>query len=119
MDRVGMRRAVVVGLLSAVLVVAELVPAAASSPLIKGLENRWSPASVTVSRGGTVRWKGAKLLHNVYSYGSNWSLAVQLPEGTVVKHRFARRGTFRFRCTLHSTLVSGVCSGMCGTVRVT
>jgi plastocyanin len=93
-------------------------PAQAAPVVIRGHAVIWSPANVTIVRGGVVRWRSVHLTHNVYAYGTNWTFGASLPEGSATKHRFNRRGTFRFRCTLHSTLLNGVCSGMCGSVGV-
>jgi plastocyanin len=93
-------------------------PAEAAPVVVRGHAVTWSPANVTIVRGGVVRWRAVHLDHNVYAYGTNWSFGVSIPEGSAAKHRFPRRGTYRFRCTLHSTLLNGVCSGMCGSVRV-
>lgn len=93
-------------------------PAAAAPVVIRGHAISWAPAAVTIPRGGVVKWRSVHLIHNVYAYGTNWTFGASLPEGTSTKHRFPRRGTYRFRCTLHSTLLNGSCSGMCGSVRV-
>jgi plastocyanin len=97
---------------------ASAVPARAAPVVVRGHAVIWSPATVTITRGGVVRWRSVHLDHNVYAFGTNWSFGVQIPEGSSARHRFDRRGTFRFRCTLHSSLLNGVCSGMCGTIRV-
>jgi plastocyanin len=94
------------------------VPAEAAPVVVRGHAVTWSPANVTIARGGVVRWRAVHLDHNVYAYGANWSFGVSIPEGSAARHRFPRRGTYRFRCTLHSSLLNGVCSGMCGSVRV-
>jgi plastocyanin len=106
-------------LVVAVLAVGLVAPPAHAAPVvIRGHSLSWSPAKVTIAKGGVVKWRSVHLDHNVYSYGSNWSFAKQLDEGSSTKRRFTRRGTYRFRCTLHSTLSNGTCNGMCGSVRV-
>ncbi len=121
MTRVGARRRWRGWFAAALIATAMMVvgdPASGAPVVIRGLDIRWSPASVSVSRGAVVKWKSTGLIHNVYAYGSNWTFGESLPSGASTKYRFSRRGTFRFRCTLHSTLLNGVCSGMCGSVRV-
>jgi plastocyanin len=86
--------------------------------VIRGLDTHWSPSTVQIAKRGVVRWRGVSSLHDVVSYAGDWSYSRALPEGSSVKRRFPRRGTFRFRCTLHSSLVAGSCSGMCGSVIV-
>jgi plastocyanin len=46
----------------------------------------------------------------------------EIVPGTTIRWRavaartFDRRGTFRYYCTIHDTVVDGVCSGMCGRI---
>jgi plastocyanin len=54
----------------------------------------------------------------VKSRGSNWSYFRNVPVGTSVARTFTRRGTFRYYCTIHGSVVNGVCSGMCGSIVV-
>jgi plastocyanin len=87
--------------------------------VFRGSRTAWSPTSLTVHRGSVVKWRSLSGLHNVVAYGRNWTFSHSLPAGTAVKHRFHRRGTYRFRCTIHSTLIGTICTGMCGRVVVT
>ena len=104
----------------ACILVVSFVPAAQARPvLVRGIGTRWSPAAVTVERGGVVKWRGISKFHDVIAYGGNWSFHQALPAGLTVKKRFRGTGTFRFRCTYHSTLIGTTCTGMCGSVRVT
>jgi plastocyanin len=96
------------------------VPAAQARPVqVRGIGTRWSPSAVTVARGGVVKWRGVSNFHDVIAFGGNWSFHKSLPVGATATKRFTRRGTFRFRCTYHSTLIGTTCTGMCGSVRVT
>jgi hypothetical protein len=52
------------------------------------------------------------------AYGGHWIFNRILPNGSSVTRRFLRRGTFLFRCTIHSRIVNGVCQGMCGRIVV-
>jgi len=104
----------------AMLLVAALgAPAQARPVLVRGIGTRWSPSAVSVARGGVVKWRGVSKFHDVIAYGGNWSFHEALPVGITAKKRFQRTGTFRFRCTYHSTLIGSTCTGMCGSVRVT
>ncbi len=99
--------------------VATLVSTAQARPvLVRGVGTRWSPSSVTIARDGVVRWRGVSKFHDVIAYGGNWSFHRALPAGSAVKRRFGSAGTFRFRCTYHSTLIGNTCTGMCGRVVV-
>jgi plastocyanin len=104
---------------AAALAVSLAAPAQAAPVVIRGIGQRWSPTSVTISRGAVVKWRGVSKFHDVVAYGGNWSFHRTLPAGTSVKRRFRARGTFRFRCTFHSTLIGTSCNGMCGKIVVT
>jgi plastocyanin len=106
-------------LVLAVMLVVDLGGAAQASPVIRGLGVRWSPSTVTVGSGSSVRWRGVAGLHNVVSYSRNWSFEKALPEGAVVGKRFRSSGRYRFRCTFHSSMSGNTCTGMCGSVVVT
>jgi plastocyanin len=109
-----------VGFACASVLVVTLVPTAHARPVvIRGIAQRWSPATATVSRGTVVKWRGVSKFHDVLAYGGNWNYNKSLPVGATVKKRFRGAGTFRFRCTFHSTLIGTSCTGMCGSVRVT
>ena len=85
---------------------------------VKAISTRWSPTAVRISTGDRIRWKAVSNNHTVTAYGGAWHLDESLASGGVRKHRFGRAGTFRFRCRIHSSLVNGACSGMCGKVVV-
>ena len=86
---------------------------------VKGIVSHWSPTTVRISTGDTIKWKAVSGTHTVTAYGGNWHFNHGLATGQVEDRRFSHTGTFRFRCTIHSTLTNGVCSGMCGKVVVT
>jgi plastocyanin len=66
------------------------------------------PATITISRGGVVRWKNRDSVTHT-STGSAWDSG-RIAAGDVFRHRFRRSGTFDYRCTIHP--------GMNGTVIV-
>jgi plastocyanin len=78
----------------------------------------WSPAVKGINTGVTVRWRSVDGSHTVKSRGTNWSYFRNVPAGTSVTRTFNRRGTFRYYCTIHGSVVNGVCSGMCGRIVV-
>jgi plastocyanin len=78
----------------------------------------WSPAVRTINPGVIVRWRSVDGGHTVKSRGTNWSYFRNVPVGTSVTRTFNRRGTFRYFCTIHGSVVNGVCSGMCGRIVV-
>jgi plastocyanin len=119
MSRSRLIRAIGIASCACVLIVSFVLPAQARPVLVRGVGTRWSPSAVTVERGGVVRWRGVSKFHDVIAYGGNWTFHETLPVGVTAKKRFPRTGTFRFRCTYHSTLIGTTCTGMCGSVRVT
>jgi len=94
---------------------------AQASTVIKATSTRqWSPAKTSVVKGTKVVWKNpTTATHTVTAYKGSWSKNVTLIPGATTSFLFKNTGTFKFRCTIHSTLLNGVCSGMCGVVKVT
>jgi plastocyanin len=85
---------------------------------VKAIVTHWSPATVRISNGDTIKWKAVSGTHTVSAYGGNWTFNKDLSTGDVEDRTFRHAGTFRFRCMIHSTLTNGQCSGMCGKVVV-
>ena len=86
--------------------------------IFNGTRFVWSPTMKAINRGVTVRWRSVDGSHTVKSRGTNWTYFRNVPNGTSVTRTFNRRGTFRYYCTIHGSLVNGVCSGMCGRIVV-
>jgi plastocyanin len=86
--------------------------------VFNGTRYVWSPKTKSITRGTTVRWRAVNGGHTVKSRGTNWTYFRNLPAGTSVARTFNRRGTFRYYCTIHGSVVNGVCSGMCGSIVV-
>ena len=42
-----------------------------------------------------------------------------LQTGQTTSRKFTTKGVYKFRCRFHSSVSGGVCSGMCGRIRVT
>ena len=83
--------------------------------------NRWNPDFEHVARGTRVVWKNPasrNRTHNVKAYGNNWNKFEILSPGESTRKRFRQNGTYKYRCTIHSTLNSGNCNGMCGIIHV-
>jgi plastocyanin len=79
----------------------------------------WKPASKGITKGNRVQWRNPTgVTHNVRAYGGNWSYSKNLAPGARVARTFKRRGTFRYRCTIHSVKTTTGCTGMCGKVTV-
>jgi plastocyanin len=73
---------------------------------------------VSIAKGAKVTWKAVNSNHTVTAYGGNWSKDTTINQGQSTSKTFKRSGVYKFRCRFHSTLVNGVCSGMCGKVTV-
>ena len=105
-----------------VLVLACTVQSAGAAVVIKGGDTtagfRWRPRSVSVSVGTKVTWKAVSGSHTVTAYKGKWKKSTTLSQGAATSFTFTSAGVYKFRCVFHSTLVDGVCSGMCGKVVV-
>lgn len=67
-------------------------------------------------------WKNpTSCSHTVTAYKGRWNKNTSLAPGESTRKRFRRAGRYKFRCLTpgHSVLQDGVCTGMCGRVRVT
>jgi len=78
----------------------------------------FKPKSLSVAKGTKVKWKAVEGFHTVTAYSRNWSKDSNLSVGNPTTFTFKRTGTFKYRCSFHSTLANGVCSGMCAKVVV-
>jgi plastocyanin len=113
-------------LAAAVLALALSIPPSASAAtfVVRAKEvspqtYRWRPASLSVAKGSKVVWRMVDGTHNVTATSNNWNKSSgNLAQGARTGFTFKKNGTFKYRCTLHSTLSNGKCSGMCGKVIV-
>lgn len=82
--------------------------------------NDWVPKIRRIARGDRIVWRNPTgKTHDVTAYRKNWSYRVVLRPGEKTDpKRFRKVGRYRYRCTLHSGIVDGVCRGMCGVIRV-
>jgi plastocyanin len=85
-------------------------PAATIS--VTGTATSWSPSTVTVTTGDTVRWSfdGATMAHNVHGTGANWDPPLQSTIGTgqaAVDYTFNAPGVYTFLCDVHGASMSG------------
>lgn len=79
----------------------------------------WQPDIRHASPGDRIVWKNpTTATHTVTAYGGGWSKNVKLAPGERTRKRFEKKGIYEFRCTKHSQLQDGECSGMCGYVHV-
>lgn len=99
-----------------------MAPAANSAVVIKGVSTssgfRWRPKVTDISSGTKVTWKAVSGSHTVTAYKGSWSKNTSISQGQSTSFTFKKSGVYKFRCTIHSTLSNGVCTGMCGKVVV-
>jgi plastocyanin len=100
-------------------------PPVSSAVVVKGvacsaypLNFKWMPKITTVAKGTKVTWKAVSGSHTVTATSKNWSKKTTISQGQTTAFTFKTAGTYRFRCTFHSTVSNGTCSGMCGKVVV-
>jgi plastocyanin len=117
-----MRRPLLALALSAVLIGAVAAEPAQAAVVIKGVHTtsgyKWKPHAVSVATGTKVVWKAVNGTHTVTAWKGKWSKSTTIAQGTQTSFTFKAAGVYKFRCLFHSTLVNGVCSGMCGKVVV-
>lgn len=108
-------------LLVAVLLLGSVASAATFRVRAKFTDNgyRWRPKTLSVPTGSRVVWRMVEGTHNVTSISNNWTKqSGNIGPGGTTAFTFDAGGTYRYRCTLHSTLSDGTCNGMCGRVVV-
>lgn len=116
-------RLVAVGATAAFGLVGQLAapaPVFGGAAAVKATDNdSWSPASKSVGKGTKVVWKNPSGDdHNVVSYSGAWSKSSSLPEGGKTSFKFGKKGTFKYRCSIHSKMEGAKCDGMCGKIVV-
>jgi plastocyanin len=117
-----MRRRLLALALTATLLGAIAAQPAQAAVVIKGVSTtsgfKWQPRAVSVAKGTKVVWKSVTGTHTVTSWKGAWSKNTTIGQGAQTSFTFQKTGVFKFRCLFHSSLVNGVCSGMCGKVVV-
>jgi plastocyanin len=108
----------VVTIALSLLMVVMLSGSAQSAVVIKNSGNAFRPAGVKIHKGAKVTWRIVSGFHTVTSTSPNWFKNTTLSAGQSTAKTFKRTGVYRYRCMFHSTFSNGVCSGMCGRIRV-
>jgi plastocyanin len=113
-------RKFVVAATAAALLVTTAGAGLAKTATVKARSNdTWKKVHTYIGKGDSVRWKNPDTeVHDLNAYGGGWKLSEELSPGESVKKRFKKKGTFRYRCVVHSGIVGGKCQGMCGFVHV-
>jgi plastocyanin len=106
-----MKRLILLALTLAIAVAVLAIPAFAATRSVCIRDDYFSPRSVTINKGSTIRWvwRGHSR-HNVAVSSGPVHFRSGLHRTGTYRHRFGRRGTYRIVCTVHT--------GMRMTVRV-
>lgn len=106
------RRLLAVSLSLVVLLVFTGTPAHAQAFQIRaqrsGTAFVFSPVAPHVAVGRVVRWTAFSVTHTVTATSPNWSKNTTIAPGSSTTFRFRRAGTYRYRCTIHSSMVGRV-----------
>ena len=78
----------------------------------------WNKDFVSISKGDKVVWKNPTGVNHTVTFYKGASKNTTIGEGERTSKKFRKRGAFYYRCTIHSQLNDGECSGMCGHVHV-
>ena len=113
-------RKVLVGGVTAVLLASTGGVGLAQTYTVKATSSdAWKKVHTYIGKGDKVVWKNPDSeTHDLNAYGGGWRMSEELSPGESVKKRFKKKGTFRYRCVIHSGIVGGACDGMCGFVHV-
>ncbi len=80
--------------------------AIAAEIVVTQKSKKFDKARVTIEKGDSIKFVNSDTIgHNVYSGspGANFDLGVQKP-GTSSRYIFAKDGTFKVRCAIHSRM---------------
>jgi plastocyanin len=115
-------RRLVVTLVAAGAVVGLAAPSLGDTTRIKAIRRDgkylWNKDFVTISKGDKVVWKNPTNVNHTVTFYKGASKNTTISEGERTSKKFRKRGAFLYRCTIHSKLNDGDCSGMCGHVHV-
>jgi plastocyanin len=83
--------------------------------------NKFKPKHAYIFKGDKIRWKNKdNIVHNVKAIdlSKDWNYKATIDPGETASRKFKNVGNYQYRCTLHSTVGGGTCSGMCGIIHV-
>jgi plastocyanin len=67
----------------------------------------FTPTSVTISTGGTVKWSNTGQLPHTVTFDSGPAFNEQLPAGGTLSRTFTTAGTFNYHCSIHGPSMHG------------
>jgi plastocyanin len=106
--------AMLVGSLAVPSMASDRSPRGQASPLtatsvkaVKIINFAFKPKAITIAKGTKVRWTNAGTVsHTTTSIKGVWDSGVLAP-GAAFGRVFKKAGTFKYRCTIHPTLMHG------------
>ncbi len=114
-----MKRLLTLGIIVVMVLALSAVALAATKTVKATSTDKWGPSHLYVSKGTTVVWKNpTSRVHDLKSTSKNWDYKRILDPRESAKRTFKAKGFYKYRCLRHSSLVSGVCRGMCGFIHV-
>jgi plastocyanin len=90
----------------AIAAVAAVPAQAAQTKTVAVKNNSFSPSSVAIKKGGKVSWKWTQggVAHNVTPAAGGSGSRTTSQKGFTFTKTFSKAGTFRYVCTLHSSM---------------
>lgn len=103
-------------------VVALAAPSLGDTTRIKAVKRDgkfvWNKDFVSISKGDRVVWKNPTGRNHTVTFYEGATKNTTIGPGERTSKKFRTRGAKYYRCTLHSELNDGECTGMCGHVHV-
>ena len=102
-----LRKLVAVAVTATIGLAAAVVPAqAGSSKTVAVKNNAFSPTSVAIAKGGKVTWKWTQggVPHNVTPASGGAGSKTSSKKGYTFTKTFTKAGTFKYVCTIHSSM---------------
>ena len=78
----------------------------------------WNNDFVTINKGDKVVWKNPTSVKHTVTFYEGAKKNTTIAPGERTSKKFTSSGPTYYRCTLHSQLNDGECTGMCGHVHV-
>ena len=111
-----------IGAAAAVAVVGLAAPSLGDTTRIKAVKKdgkfRWSNDFVTIDKGDKVVWRNPTSVNHTVTFYEGATKNTTIGPDERTSKTFKTRGPKYYRCTIHSTMNDGECSGMCGHVHV-
>lgn len=115
-------RRLCVSVAAAVAVVGLAAPSLGDTTRIRAVKRDgkfvWNKDFVSITKGDRVVWKNPTSRNHTVTFYEGASKNTTIGPGERTSKKFRSRGPTYYRCTIHSELNDGECTGMCGHVHV-